>query len=182
MDNLSGILSANNIDIDLLSAAVHADMIGAILQCIWTRAEREADYALYIRRCYHTMPDHAAAHMIVASVTNLVLPDSDIARINACLLASMRKRGRRVSIARTTRARLLVQQGGKCAICGAPITLADMHVDHIIPWVYVGDELADNLQGLCPDCNRRKGNRMATNVSALLLRRQKKEEKNEKLC
>ena len=49
------------------------------------------------------------------------------------------------------------RQGGKCAVCGKHFELAEMQGDHIIPWSRGGKTLPDNLQMLCPLCNRQKG-------------------------
>ncbi|MBR5553923.1 MAG: HNH endonuclease [Clostridia bacterium] len=43
------------------------------------------------------------------------------------------------------------------------------HLDHIIPWDYVGDNLSDNYQMLCEICNTRKGTSTYFEISMLLL-------------
>lgn len=40
----------------------------------------------------------------------------------------------------------------------------DFHVDHIVPWDYVGDELENNKRVLCAACNRKKSNQAVTAV------------------
>ena len=40
----------------------------------------------------------------------------------------------------------------------------DFHVDHIVPWDYVGDELKNNKRVLCAACNRKKSNQAVTAV------------------
>ena len=69
--------------------------------------------------------------------------------------------------------RFLERQDNRCAKCGKTITLSSMHVDHIVPWDYVGDELEHNRQGLCSVCNSRKSNHVAMAVSDLILNRRK---------
>lgn len=48
------------------------------------------------------------------------------------------------------------QQGGKCAICGKPKDIKDMHADHIIPWSKGGKTVPENCQMLCIPCNEAK--------------------------
>lgn len=53
-------------------------------------------------------------------------------------------------------ARLMEAQDGCCAGCRA--SLEDgYHVDHVMPIVLGGSNWPDNLQLLCPPCNRKKG-------------------------
>lgn len=49
------------------------------------------------------------------------------------------------------------QQEGKCAICGKPFEIGEMHGDHIIPWSKGGKTVIENCQMLCRDCNLKKG-------------------------
>ncbi len=49
--------------------------------------------------------------------------------------------------------------GGKCAHCGKVFEIGEMEADHIVPWSKGGRTEYSNLQMLCKECNRRKGNR-----------------------
>ena len=50
------------------------------------------------------------------------------------------------------------RQGGKCAICGKPFDIKDMHGDHVKPWSKGGRTTIDNGQMLCVTCNLAKSN------------------------
>lgn len=62
---------------------------------------------------------------------------------------------------------LLEQQNNRCVICNCQIGL-DGHADHIVPFKYVGDELEDNLQMLCRDCNEKKHDSLDYQIKYLL--------------
>ena len=51
------------------------------------------------------------------------------------------------------------KQGGRCAICGKPFDIDDMHADHIVPWSKGGKTVIDNCQVLCATCNIAKSNK-----------------------
>lgn len=51
------------------------------------------------------------------------------------------------------------RQGGICVRCDKHFPLSSMQADHITPWSEGGKTEADNLQMLCADCNRRKGDK-----------------------
>ena len=53
---------------------------------------------------------------------------------------------------------LIMKQNNICPICHRTFDsdLSKIHIDHIIPWKFVGDELDDNYQCLCDSCNKRK--------------------------
>lgn len=72
------------------------------------------------------------------------------------------KDGRRKSFTLEEKLLLAKKQQMLCNICQKELrpTSSDMHVDHIIPWQLVGDELEDNYQILCPDCNLEKSCRL----------------------
>lgn len=48
------------------------------------------------------------------------------------------------------------RQDGKCAICGLPFDIKEMHGDHVIPWSKGGRTTLDNGQMLCAKCNLAK--------------------------
>ena len=57
---------------------------------------------------------------------------------------------------------LLEKAGWKCQICGKSLTLAEAHVDHIIPFSKGGKTSPENLQILCEECNKKKSNKIIT--------------------
>jgi 5-methylcytosine-specific restriction endonuclease McrA len=58
------------------------------------------------------------------------------------------------------------EQGRRCFYCGEPLTT--YHVEHAIPLCRGGSNGPDNLVVSCPDCNRRKGRRTATEFAGEL--------------
>ena len=71
----------------------------------------------------------------------------------------MSKRGRRNSnIVREIRRRLLSRDGYRCFWCGAPLTIHDSSVDHIIPRSFGGTWWHGNLVLSCKPCNIERGN------------------------
>ena len=57
------------------------------------------------------------------------------------------------------RATLYGLQAGDCAGCGTHFELRNLEVDHIIARARGGTDHIDNLQLLCGNCNRIKGDR-----------------------
>jgi 5-methylcytosine-specific restriction endonuclease McrA len=51
---------------------------------------------------------------------------------------------------------LMGMQRGKCALCGINCRSL-FEVDHIVPLAAGGEHVKENLQILCPPCNRKKG-------------------------
>lgn len=72
--------------------------------------------------------------------------------------AHFKKSNRRKNIPLSVKIELYKKQNGKCAVCGEKLGTdnSKIHVDHIIPWTLVGDELEDNYQDLCDTCNECK--------------------------
>ena len=60
------------------------------------------------------------------------------------------------------------RQGGDCNGCGTHFEKRILEVDHFIAKSAGGTDHIDNLQLLCPDCNRKKGNRGMEYLTAKL--------------
>lgn len=73
------------------------------------------------------------------------------------LKAYLSKKNFRKSISDIERENILENQQNACEYCGISIDARTCHIDHIIPFKFVGDELNNNLQGLCDKCNLSKG-------------------------
>ncbi len=106
---------------------------------------------------------------IVARYAGCQLPDEDYAEMARLLTAFFRTGSPRKKFQDDYREQLIKRQAGQCAICHAPITAKGAHLDHIVPWEYVGDNLEDNYQMLCGICNQRKGTAAYFEFSMLLL-------------
>lgn len=73
-----------------------------------------------------------------------------------------RSRARRYGVPSTLTAgqlRRIVRRYGRCCLaCGAPQSeVCPLTVDHVLPMVKGGPNIAANVQPLCCDCNQRKG-------------------------
>lgn len=56
-------------------------------------------------------------------------------------------------------AALRIAQGNCCGICGADLSIAGEHVDHMTPLSRGGSNDPSNLMVLCPPCNLRKNDK-----------------------
>lgn len=169
MNALEAFLDLNGIDKNILMNALHLDIREIVLKSIIEKMKADEGFFIKVKQCYCTYDDLDAARKIVRAMCNFSMPDDDIKWFDKCFKAFMKKKNTRATIRPEVKKKLLADQNGKCAKCGAPITLSTMHTDHIIPWDYVGDELEDNFQGLCSDCNLHKSNHVAASVSSIIL-------------
>lgn len=96
--------------------------------------------------------------VIIERYFNITLTDDYAQLVLQWLNANMRKSGKRKSFTPEYKEQLCKQQNFKCPICGEPFgnNLSKVHIDHIIPWTLVGDELPNNYQCLCEMCNKSK--------------------------
>lgn len=112
--------------------------------------------------------------MIVERYAGCQLCDEDYMEMAKLLTAFFRTGDPRKTFDDAYREQLVKRQSGRCAICHGKITAKDAHLDHIIPWDYVGDNLDDNYQMLCETCNKRKGTATYFEFSMLLLNKEEK--------
>lgn len=83
------------------------------------------------------------------------LTEDEAEIVRPWILANLRKSNKRKPIPIELKQKLCREQNGKCRVCGESlgINLTEIHVDHIIPFALVGDELENNYQALCSTCN-----------------------------
>lgn len=106
---------------------------------------------------------------IVERYAGCQLSGDDYIELSRLLAAFFRTGDPRKKFDDPYREQLLKGQGGRCAICHTEITAERAHLDHIVPWDYVGDNLDNNYQMLCESCNERKGTATYFEFSMLLL-------------
>ena len=96
--------------------------------------------------------------VLIRNHFNFELDDEISSLMQKWFEAYFSKQNHRKPFSLEIKQKLIKKQNGKCIVCGEPLSedLSKVHVDHIIPWVLVGDELKDNYQCLCDICNECK--------------------------
>lgn len=176
---LEALLTANGIDIEQGQQALYEALR---MQCFATvcdvlREDKDA-YLQALQNFRRWMNPAAFAKEIVEAHCGCRLDEESYAVLGNLFACFFRKNDVRTTYPEIIRKRLAQQQSGKCAICGQSITYKS-DLDHIIPWIYVGDTLADNLQLLCRRCNSKKRASLIYPLQVLL---QKGNSNQEKSC
>ena len=55
------------------------------------------------------------------------------------------------------RLEVIAASGGICRLCHKPMRPWDVEIDHIIPKVYGGPDVYENMRAVHRDCNRKRG-------------------------
>ena len=165
---LAEFIKLNSINEEVLYEALHRDILESILSevCEYMKASESAYVSIkqiYFRNC----SDIDSTCQIVQNICHLTLPKQDLIWLNGCIKAFMKKKPYRKQLT-PLRTGLWNAQNKRCCICGKELTEDEGHVDHVVPWDYVGDELKNNYQLLCADCNLHKSNHVARTVHALI--------------
>ena len=165
------LLRLNNIDLALfdekLSNTLLLGVFEALCKDIKKQGTRLVEREKFLKRTDKTI----AAKSLVSRYIGCELADEEYSKLARLLSAYFSTGDPRKQFDLPFRRKLIEQQDSKCAICNKTISLENSHVDHIIPWDYVGDCLKDNYQMLCETCNTRKGNSTFYEMSMLLLNR-----------
>ncbi|MDO5812055.1 MAG: HNH endonuclease signature motif containing protein [Bacillota bacterium] len=90
---------------------------------------------------------------------NIVLSHDECMLMEKLVLAFIDKNEFRFPVSIDLKEELLEKQNYSCNICHCLIDIHD-HLDHIIPFKYVGDCLDNNFQMLCCHCNTKKGDKI----------------------
>lgn len=167
---LEALLAVNGIDIEHGQQALYEALR---MQCFATvcdvlREDRGA-YLQALQDFRKWMNPAAFAEEMVVAHCGYRLDEESYAALGNLFACFFRKNDVRITYPQIVRKRIAQQQKGKCAICGRPITHKS-DLDHIIPWIYVGDTLTDNLQLLCRDCNSKKRASLIYPLQVLLQR------------
>jgi 5-methylcytosine-specific restriction endonuclease McrA len=94
---------------------------------------------------------------LLEEIVEVSLTDKEKNFINNLIIAYLRKSEFRRKVPQSQIDKLLGDQMYLCNICGQKLNKREYHIDHIIPFKYVGDELENNYQILCNKCNQSKG-------------------------
>lgn len=153
---LTAMLKANNISVDTAEIMICYTLRFLQFQhiCDILREDKTA-YIHWLSLSRQMQHPTEFARRIIKELCQCQMDEHSYELIGQWFLAFFRKKDYRIKYPQKVRTELLHQQQCRCAICGCTIDIKS-ELDHIMPWVYVGDELDDNLQLLCFNCNRSK--------------------------
>lgn len=129
-----------------------------LLGCFKAFCEKNSSVAAKqrIRNIYSNSSDAlTTTHNLISNELKEDLSFEECNRMRELIAAYLSKNDHRLKIPDSVTKKLLVDQNGKCAICAGHVD-AHSHVDHIVPFKYVGDKLNNNYQLLCDKCNLKK--------------------------
>lgn len=166
---ISDLLVMNGIEESTFLQKLHRTLLLGVFEVVCKEMKKQNKKAEEKER-FRTYKDKAIpTKRIIARYAGCTLGDDDYIELSKLLTAFFRTGDPRKKFDDTYREQLIKRQNGCCTICHAKITSKDAHLDHIIPWDYVGDNLDDNYQMLCETCNERKGTATYFEFSMLLL-------------
>jgi hypothetical protein len=134
-----------------------------ILQKMCSRMDKDFEYKSHIFKLFAQSFDKSKTmSLVVEREYQYQLSEEDAIMLCTWFDAYKKKGPSRKAFSPTLKQELLRKQNGVCRSCGQPFgnDYSKIHIDHIIPWALVGDELNDNYQALCDTCNACKSARV----------------------
>lgn len=147
---------------DEIKAEYRKTFLLNIFQKTCVRMERDLSFKAKVKNLFRQSYNKVeTVQAIIKNELNYDLSTEDAEIMLLWFEANLRKAPRRKSIPASIKEELYKKQNGKCMVCGEDLGTdwSKIHVDHIIPWKLVGDELPDNYQDLCETCNECKSAR-----------------------
>ena len=168
---ISELLAMNGIDETVFNQKLYRTLLLGVFEVICKEMKKQNTKTAEKERFRRHEDKLVATKKIVKRYAGCELTDEDYAELAPLLSAHFRTGDSRKRFEDSFRNQLIQQQNGQCAICKTRITANGAHLDHIVPWDYVGDNLDHNYQMLCESCNERKGTAAYFEISMLLLNR-----------
>lgn len=134
-----------------------------MFQKICSKMSKDEEYKKHIMTLLRQTSDiKSMVNTIVLQECGYALDSDENDFMSTLFDAYRRKKSVRKTIPIEVKKRLCQEQGGICPSCGQQLGAdwSKIHVDHIIPWVLVGDELQNNYQALCETCNECKNSKI----------------------
>jgi len=164
MDKLDRFISNNKINIQDFKTIIYQSFLLSIFRELYHYLEDEDNketFKIKIRNANsHSQELSEVRRLICEAIGNVYLETEELERILELLKAYLSKSNYRKKLSMDEKRYILQKQNNLCNICGKPICMLTAHIDHVIPFKFVGDELDNNLQGLCEGCNLSKGTKL----------------------
>lgn len=166
---ISVLLAMNKVEEPVFIEKLHRTLLLGVFEVVCKEIKRQGTKLTEKERFRKFKNKTIPTRMIVGRYAGCKLPNEDSMEMVKLLTAFFRTGDPRKRFDAAYRTQLVRRQSGQCSICHAKITAGDAHLDHIVPWDYVGDNLENNHQMLCGSCNQRKGTAAYFEFTMLLL-------------
>lgn len=165
---IENLLSINSVSPKAFEDELYTALLNGVFETICKEIKKENTKVAELSR-FRKSKDHILVTKgIVKRYAKCTLSEAEYEYIYHLLRAFFAKKSVRVEIPEQTKLELLKNQKHICPYCKTPITIGSSHLDHIVPWDFVGDELDNNYQMLCSRCNERKGTSSLYGLSMIL--------------
>ena len=154
---IANLLKENDISVQSFDDAVYSTILAGIFETICKEIKKQNKKTEELIRFRNSRDHILVTKGIVNRYMGCKLSEQEYLYLYQLLRAFFRKKDYRIEIPVKTRTDLLTLQNYRCPFCKRTIDIRNSHLDHIVPWDFVGDELMDNYQMLCARCNERKG-------------------------
>lgn len=159
MDSLNIFLYKNNINNSFFNEVIYECLFLNVLEKIFNYLElvdNKINFVKKLRFCNSKKSEVLFLENLIEKIVDVKLTQKELNRIMDLVNAYLRKNNNRKPIGDDEKQRILKQSNFECSICNKIISIEELHIDHIIPFRYVGDELSNNYQPLCNKCNWEK--------------------------
>lgn len=146
---IEDLLDINSVSREAFEETVYYTLLNGVFETICREIKRSGTKAEELSRFRNSKDHILVTKGIVKRYAKCQLNEQEYKYIYRLLRSFFNKKATRNDIPDTIKIDLLKQQKMVCPYCKEKITLKDSHLDHIVPWEYVGDELSDNYQMLC---------------------------------
>jgi len=160
MDSLDSLL-----DDSLVREEYKKTVLLTMFRKVCVKMNSDKSYRQKIQNLFRQTNDRImTARLLVEKEFDVCLSDVESSMLEKWFYANLRKKPKRNPkyTCEAIKKELFIKQNGICPSCGESLgtDFSKIHVDHIIPFVLVGDELENNYQDLCETCNECKSARV----------------------
>lgn len=173
LTKLNDLLQRNDVSIVDLNGAIYKTIILSVFETICIQMKNKEIRQKVLSNMRNSRNQLLYVEQLAIEMSGCTLSQEESKELLDWLIAYFRKNNTRIKYPLNMRKEMLKKQMDSCNICKIKINLKSSELDHIIPWDFVGDELQNNLQLLCCNCNERKGRRIHFQLNMFLINHRK---------
>lgn len=160
MSDFENYICENNLDISKLYNIMEEYLLHQVFVYIFNILEKDNNKILLKEKlllCDNSVSRDIIVKGYIKSILPLKFTCKQEQYLSSAIYAYLRKSSTRKNNNIELKKELFIKQNGRCNICDKNFSTLDMELDHKLAFDFVGDELENNIQLICKECNRFKG-------------------------